>query len=75
MGNEEVRSESEELRLCPFCGGEAELYTGYQIARTGEYLANVRCRKCGITVPVKVSLVQAEAEAEAIEAWNRRSEK
>lgn len=74
MGNDEVRSKSEELRLCPFCGGAAELYTGYQIARTGEYLANVRCGKCGVTVPVKVSLDQAEAEAEAIEAWNRRSE-
>ena len=74
MGNDEVRSKSEELRLCPFCGGEAELYTGYQIARTGEYLANVRCGKCGITVPVKVSLDYDEAKAEAIEAWNRRAE-
>ena len=53
------------------CGGEAVLNTGKIIAATGEHLANVKCKKCGIAIPVKVSLDQSEAEAEAITAWNK----
>lgn len=52
------------------CGGEAVLNTGKIIAATGEHLANVKCKKCGIAIPVKVSIDQSEAEAEAITVWN-----
>lgn len=53
------------------CGGEAVLNTGKIITATGEHLANVKCKKCGIAIPVKVSLDQSEAKSEAITAWNK----
>ena len=58
-----------ELKLCPFCGGEAYTYTchNHQVGKV--YL--VHCKKCRINYPCdKV----CKTEAEAIEAWNRRAE-
>ena len=52
----------EELRKCPFCGGEAEIFF---VGRIG-YLA--QCKKCKNMTPWK------NTEADAIAAWNRRVE-
>ena len=50
----------EELKKCPFCGGEAIL--------EGTYMFDVICTKCG----VRTSWYKTKEEA--IEAWNRRVE-
>lgn len=60
--------ENRELRECPFCGGEAEIfaydpYDGYQGNLT-VYL--VRCTKCGVELT-------REKKDTAIETWNRRA--
>lgn len=51
----------EELKRCPFCGGEAKI-EGYKI-----FWAT--CKEC--TTETKVF----DTKEEAIEAWNRRVEK
>ena len=51
----------EELRRCPFCGGEAELHSGL--------LTNwVLCLQCGVETRAKLN------KQEAIAAWNRRTQ-
>ncbi|MBQ9784280.1 MAG: Lar family restriction alleviation protein [Clostridia bacterium] len=50
---------SEEIKPCPFCGGEAELYSGG--------IKYVLCKECLATS------CDFKTEAEAIEAWNRRA--
>jgi len=55
----------EELRKCPFCGGEAEArcsvaYAGYV------YDGYVECLECGSRTPIYYT------KADAIAAWNRR---
>ena len=60
--------ENRELKPCPFCDGEAEIfaydaYDGYQGNNT-VYL--VRCTKCW------VELTRGKKDT-AIEAWNRRA--
>jgi len=54
---------SEELKPCPFCGGEAE--TGFEDWHTG---GHVKCTKCGAIGPVWSNDTQ-----EAVDAWNARS--
>jgi Lar family restriction alleviation protein len=53
-----------ELKPCPFCGGEAEMDT---IERyDGANIFFVKCTTCQMTMPLK------SAYSEAIAAWNRR---
>lgn len=52
---------SEEIKPCPFCGGEAELYRGG--------IKYVLCKECLATS------CDFKTEAEAIEAWNARHER
>lgn len=57
---------NEKLLPCPFCEGEAFTHIlGNEIAK-GYYIA---CDECGVKTKV------FGYEAEAIEAWNRRSER
>ena len=51
----------ENLKPCPFCGGEADYYENYY------HGCNIYCQKCGAEF-------ECDSEAEAIEAWNRRAE-
>lgn len=51
-----------ELRECPFCGGEVELWDNKLERR----LYGVICKECDCMTPY------FESEVEAIEAWNRR---
>ncbi len=62
----------ENLKLCPFCGGEAELQYGGSGNRESAGMSFVRCKKCGaISQKFEVSRKYSSDE-KAIEAWNRR---
>lgn len=54
-----------KLRNCPFCGGEAVLFTNPHLQYT-EY--RVCCYKCHVTQ----ASMYYYTEAEATDAWNRR---
>lgn len=58
---------SNELKQCPFCGGEAE-YRAAKYVRT-VFKHSVVCLECFASIPPKAS------EQEAIEAWNTRAER
>jgi Lar family restriction alleviation protein len=61
-------SSKEELKPCPFCGGEAE--TAYAINdynRWGAY-----CKGCGASVEAADWKGAPDTEKAAIAAWNRR---
>ena len=64
---------NEELKKCPFCGGEAIIHTVE--ANTHVFAKQmtdygggtfIECRKC-------TCALSGETEEEAIEAWNRRT--
>ena len=62
---------SEELKPCPFCGGEARVYR-YQYGEvTGRLVKKygVECVQCRMELPIRLG---SEHEAAAIAAWNRR---
>ncbi|MDM8270561.1 Lar family restriction alleviation protein [Thermophilibacter provencensis] len=56
---------ADELRPCPFCGGEAEFET------YGGTACAVTCRKCRCGTPT----VRLDDGERAVEAWNRRAER
>ena len=70
-----------ELKPCPFCGGEAEMYT--EVSRIMGKFWYIRCKKCysrgsGIYESGRELEPQEEYAAitgaweKATEAWNRR---
>lgn len=68
----------EELKPCPFCGGEARLKHGkpYQQGK-GKKSAFVQCRVCDAKTKTVFDLAyQAWQDMDkfAIERWNRRAE-
>lgn len=56
----------EELKPCPFCGGEPEKMT------SSDGFTSIGCLRCN---PVFGVMVQRMTEAEAIAAWNARAER
>ena len=62
---------SEELKPCPFCGGEARVYRYQYGEGTGRLVKKyvVECVKCRMELPIRLC---SEHEAEAIATWNRR---
>ena len=59
---------SDNLKPCPFCGGEAKAEEALRsfTVELWETYVYVVCKKCGATV-------EGADEAEATEAWNRRA--
>ena len=55
-----------ELKPCPFCGGEAEILTAESMH--GGYLFGIMCNDCRSRGDV------FDTEAEAIKAWNTRAD-
>ncbi|HHR6217449.1 TPA: Lar family restriction alleviation protein [Providencia alcalifaciens] len=53
-----------ELKKCPFCGGEAYIQDWSMMERSRYKVA---CNQCDVETPIY------ETEHEAIEAWNRRA--
>ena len=68
-----------ELLLCPFCKGEADLYTKQWTNCLGDkyYSAFAYCIECGVSFKRVEDLYKTEDEAiqAAIEAWNTRAER
>ena len=52
-----------KLKVCPHCGGKAEIKHDEQ---TGDYEVYIECAKCGIASKL------CEMHEEAAELWNRR---
>ncbi len=59
---------SEELKTCPFCGGEAEIYdTGDGIS----FFIGCRTDRCYLSIKQQC-IGQYSKQEQMIEAWNRR---
>ena len=60
----------EELKPCPFCGGEAcyEYGPGAYGRNENERFGWIQCRNCHVTTDVYIN------EKAAAAAWNRRAE-
>ena len=61
-----------ELRACPFCGGEAEVFSGTSAA--GGFFANYSCAQCCAEAPQFYAKYKEVAIAQAADAWNARPE-
>lgn len=57
-----------DLKPCPFCGGEAELYKHPRAVCFG-----VICTKCKTSTGMFYSTFDKSAEDKAVELWNRRA--
>lgn len=69
---------TDELKPCPFCGGEAETCS-YYFEEKNMTLWQVRCKERPYDVEhpcyTADSFISFATEAEAIEAWNTRAER
>lgn len=60
---------ADELKPCPFCGGEAEIVDiGYE-----ESIIGVGCSKCPVILAEYSDYKPFKNEVEAIEVWNKRA--
>ena len=69
---------SEELKPCPFCGGEASMESGrYQLDDGMHAFAHVECLSCGACGSgfTEAESTFEEVELLAADAWNRRAER
>lgn len=65
-----------ELKPCPFCGGEAKLYSGpHYDGWHKSYWAVVKCLSCG-TLGMKIDEYEPVSRVEecAAEEWNQRTD-
>ena len=62
---------TDELKPCPFCGGEARKYHWQYGDAIGRLVKKygVECVKCRADLPIRLC---SEHESEAIAAWNTR---
>lgn len=56
----------DKLKMCPFCGGEADCNNN-SLMQGGKFKWSVECCGCGVITSA------FNTEEEAIEAWNRRA--
>jgi Lar family restriction alleviation protein len=63
-----------ELKICPFCGGEAEILKDNECWGHGEFAKRVtiRCKKCSVRLSVSNLNSEIAIKHKAIEAWNTR---
>lgn len=63
---------SEELKRCPFCGGEA--YIKVESDSFSNVQSIIRCSECHTTMVVDVDMTKKDAwnRQKAIEKWNNR---
>ena len=61
---------SEELKPCPFCGGDAELSSGKFEGKATSYVV---CKCCGSQGEFFFVSPKYASAIRAIEAWNRRT--
>ena len=67
---------NEELKPCPFCGGEAYCRTPYKANGTAFVVVGVECRKCGAAPFATMTyegISREEMNAAAAKCWNRRA--
>lgn len=67
-----MKTMTDELKPCPFCGGDAKIKCGEIVNRynTAVYRHyHVECMSCGVDTRY------FDTEADAIEAWNLRAER
>lgn len=59
-----------ELKPCPFCGGEAQLEHDFM----GIGSSYVVCKKCGLKSVSFMRSFECSSDANAVEYWNRRAD-
>ena len=65
----------DELKPCPFCGGEAKMRTSISSSIPKRSIVFCYCEKCGASGKlIEDSKCDGTFIKEAIEAWNRRVE-
>lgn len=66
----------EELKPCPFCGGEARLKHGFPSQqKPGKRTSFVQCKDCKAkteTIVQVAFMAWKDVDRYAVEAWNRR---
>lgn len=62
----------EELKPCPFCGGEAIINTERRHSGTAEKFCFIGCRTSGCIASIHSMNRYYLTPEEAVEAWNRR---
>lgn len=58
-------AEMEQLKPCPFCGGEADLCNTAVQTKSGRKLWSVECTECGV-------ILDRESREDALKVWNNR---
>lgn len=69
------KQDYQNLRECPFCGGEAKMQFGWPAQQKKQKMVFVKCKSCGCkTKTVYQMAYQAwdDCKRYAVEAWNRR---
>ena len=63
---------NEELKPCPFCGGEAEHRTDRELNGVTDW---IECTNCSCQTRTYYTHIKTEIDQEkqAIKAWNRRA--
>jgi hypothetical protein len=63
----------EQLKPCPFCGGEGEFVSGIQCASSlgGPWMPHIRCKSCGARAYSDTEY--SKPYFRAVERWNTRS--
>ena len=62
----------QELKPCPFCGGEAVLSSGKFDGKETSY---VMCKRCSSQGEFFIVSPKYASDVRAIDAWNRREER
>lgn len=73
---ESYAEEVQQLKSCPFCGGEAYYRKPEHFKGTAFDIMRIECKKCGAT-PYAVEVYEGKTETEKRETiarfWNRRA--